>query len=533
MKRTMVKLLITAFSFFMMSIAENSSPLWTFSADGSIAAMDTIGDCSDPAIANGGNDLVIGTDFDTLYLLEGKSGAGQNKPGEPLWSYPLLSSVNAIKAVPDMNIDKRPDIAIGDMNGTIALMSGGSGTLFWIYIANSATILSIDKIPDINGDGVPEIIAGADNDSVYCLSGLVPNMWDPAPEPRLNTPLWIFNTNPVMIAKKAVGGAPNKKALSGANSVCVIYNNTSLYGIIVGASSNAIFCLSPANKTPVAKWKCVTTGDIWDVKSFPDINNDGINEVLAACGDNKGYLVNGKDGNIIWTHSVDSGATVVSVIGDQDGDGFADAIIGDGTGKIHCISGKASGVVIQDLWTYSTGDNQTVTSICNLKDVNGDNKDECIFGSTNDSVYVLSSGDKLWSGYMGGTVTAVSSTADINDDGTNDVVAVSDGSICTAFKGQGTKLLNINRMHVSEPPNTKMTIKTNGKKILASFDVNTKSAVSFSIVDNCGRILYASNKTIFEKGTHSFSKGLQISSGNYFLILKTGNNIIQQKFQFF
>lgn len=434
-----------------------------------------------------------------------------------------------------MNFDNRPDVAVGDMNGTIALMSGGSGTLFWIYIANSATILSIDLIPDINGDGVPEIIAGADNDSVYCLSGLVPNMWDPIPEPRLNTPLWIFNTNPAMIAKKTAGGPPNKKSLSGANSICAIYNNSSAYGIIIGASSNTIFCLSPekTNKSPAIKWKCATNGDVWDVKSFPDINNDGINEVLAACGDNKGYLVNGKDGKIIWTHAVDSGATVVSVIRDQDGDGYADAIIGDGTGKIHCISGKASGVVSQDLWTYSTDDNQTVTSICNLKDVNANNKDECIFGSTNDSVYVISSGIKLWSAYMGGTVTAVSSIADVNNDGIEDVIAISDGSICTVFKGQGTKILNINKSNTFKSPFTDLQIKTNRNKIQVIFDVNTNIAISFSIVDNCGRIVYASRKTLYDKGTHSFTKKLQMSSGNYFLIVKTGNKTIQQKFPFF
>ena len=392
-------LMITATIFVTFANADNGSPIWSTSADGSITSMDTISDCSDPS--NGGNDLVIGTSFDSLYLLEAKNGSGQNKIGEALWAYPLLSTVNIIKSVPDMNNDGRPDIAIGDQNGVVALFSGGSGNLFWIFIANTATILSLDYIPDVNGDGVSEIIAGAENDTVYCLSGLVPDMWDPNPVPRETTPLWVFSTKAKVVAKRAVsyGLGEGHKRVTGVNSVVAIYNNDTIYGIIAGTSSNTLYCLSvlAIDGTPTVKWKYTTSGDIWNLKAFPDVNGDGINEVLAAGGDDKGYLLSGNDGNLLWTKSVDSGATVVDIIGDQNGDAISDALIGDGSGKVYCVSGKATGENVSALWTFSTGDDQTITAISHLKDVNEDSKDECIFGSSNDSVYVVSyAGKKIW-----------------------------------------------------------------------------------------------------------------------------------------
>lgn len=526
---------ILVISLVVFTNADNSSPIWSFSADGSITSMDTISDCSDPS--NGGNDLVIGTSFDSLYLLEAKSGSGQNKIGEPLWVYPFLSTINVIKSVPDMNNDGRPDIAIGDQNGVVALFSGGSGHLFWIYIANGATILSLDFTPDVNGDGVPEIIAGAENDTVYCLSGLVANMWDPNPQPRETTPLWVFNTNPKGMAKiAAVYGANGpSRSVTAVNSVKTIFNNSIAYGIIAGSSNNAVYCLSPiaTSGTPAVKWKYTTEGDVWETKAFPDENGDGINEVLVACGDNKGYLLSGKDGAVLWTKSVDSGATTVDIIGDQNGDGFSDALIGDGSGKIHCVSGKANGTNVAAIWVYSTGDNQTITSISHLKDVDGDGKDECIFGSTNDSVYVVSSGKKIWSAYMGGTVTAVSAVKDVNGDGFDDVTATSEGSICTVFKGQGTiqtAVLRSIRCNLSE---NDLHIKASQKKISASFTLQKRAALSMEVVDSKGRRVFYCHETTFESGNHSFDKTINVSPGNYVFIVSAQNKKTIKNFQIF
>lgn len=72
MKRVVVKQLIAALLFFVLAFAENSSPIWTFSADGSISAMDTIGDCSDPVIANGGMTLLSELILTHYTFLKGK-----------------------------------------------------------------------------------------------------------------------------------------------------------------------------------------------------------------------------------------------------------------------------------------------------------------------------------------------------------------------------------------------------------------------------------------------------------------------------
>jgi hypothetical protein len=524
--------------FFSSSLFANSaSPIWTFESPDAITAIDTIGDCSDPSIKNGGMDLLAGTSFDTLFLIEARKGSGQNIQGAPLWNYNFRSTVQSIKSTPDMNYDGRPDVVAGNQEGAIALLSGGNGHIFWVYIANSATILSLAYIPDINGDGVSEIIAGADNDSIYCFSGFLTDMWKPDAQTMQAEVLWKFNTKRggqqgLGLKKTLISNKRPGTDISGVNSIAVLYDNSTCYGIVAGTSSNTIYCISPAatNGIPSEKWKYTTAGDVWDVKTVNDLNNDKISDIVAACGDDKCYMLSGKDGTLLWSRSVNNGATVVSVIGDVNGDKEPDILLGDGEGKVHCISGKSSGNVTQDIWTFNTNDSATITAINRLPDVDNDGKDECIFGTSNDTVYVISgTGEKLWNSYMLGIVSAVSPISDVDGDGIDDVAAASLGGICTVFKGQGGSEVKISQQVNSGSPKPSITITDD--KISFTTSTNEVSRVSVSIYNFKGQCI-KSWHNILSKGNYTLKQNL--TTGSYIITLKhNGNELLKKSFVIF
>lgn len=398
--------------------------LWKFYADFSVTVAAPVPDLS----GNGGSDLLAGSQDDSLYAVEGR-GAGA---GSQLWAYAFKSTLSAAAALPDLDGDGRPDAAGGDEAGMIAALSGADGRLLWRYLSGLGTVLSLAPLPDVDGDGAADLAAGSEVDTVFCLSG------KPGSVPK--RVLWTFGLpagrihGPPAQAKRDAG--PPSTAPSGANSLALVADKGKApFGLAVGANNDTVYCLALADGA--VKWKTGLAGDAWKVAAFPDVDGDGIGEVLVACGADAGYLLNGATGAIRWTHAVGLGASAVAAAPDMDGDGRPDALIGDGEGALHCVSGAAAGAA-KAAWTYSFGDGSTVLAIAVPGDLDGDGRAECVVGTSNDSAALISGkGARLWAAGLGGQVPAVAA-GDFDGDPVPDWAAASAMGFAQAFSGGGT-----------------------------------------------------------------------------------------------
>ena len=71
--------------------------LWRFYADFGVTVVEPSPDLS----GNGGKDVLVGSQDDSLYLVEGKGP----QAGNQLWAVGFLSTLSAAASVPDLNGD--------------------------------------------------------------------------------------------------------------------------------------------------------------------------------------------------------------------------------------------------------------------------------------------------------------------------------------------------------------------------------------------------------------------------------------------
>ena len=427
------------------AIASPGDSLWRFFSDYAITVVAPIEDLS----GNGGTDLLIGSQDDSLYLVEGKG----EKAGAQLWSRQFAATVSAAIAIPDVDGDGAPDVVGGDELGDVILISGKTGKPYWgIFdtLTVGGTILSLAALPDVDGDGKPDVAIGSEKDSVYCISG----KRTASAGVKL---IWKFG---VPASKSGHPGGPPAKIAAppsqltlatGANALALIEDKGKApLCLAVGTNNDTVYCLALADGS--VKWKSGLAGDIWKVTAFPDQDGDGVDELLLACGADMGYLLNGATGAVIWTHAVTAGATAVAVAPDMSGDGKPDALIGDGNGTVHCVPGNSKGASTS-AWMYSFGDGSTITSIAVPGDLDKDGRSECVVGTSNDSVALIDGkGKRLWALGLGGQVNVVAAPGDLNGDTLPDWVAGAETGFAEAFSGAGATVGLIPRAAAFGPP---------------------------------------------------------------------------------
>ena len=173
--------------------------------------------------------------------------------------------------------------------------------------------------------------------------------------------------------------------------------------------------------------------------SLPDINYDGINEVIVCSEDNYIRCFNGNDyyGDPLWEKEIYSGSLFhqqeLQLTEDIDGDGFTDFVVGTpwGDRSIYTISGKTG----ETIWKHDTheyGLGGWVYMVDCSKDYNNDGMNDVLAATGNDAdytgprrVYCLDAytGDSIWECFIGGPVFSVIGVDDFTGDGQPDVVA--------------------------------------------------------------------------------------------------------------
>jgi outer membrane protein assembly factor BamB len=178
---------------------------------------------------------------------------------------------------------------------------------------------------------------------------------------------------------------------------------------------------------------------------IPDMNGDGIADVLAASDNHLIYCVNGSScgiGDTLWTY--DTGADPMhsgvvwyergmSVCPDLTGDGIDDVILGTsgGSRSVYALSGAEG----EELWMFDThywGDGGWVYEVYPISDINGDFVADVLAAAGDDGngtgpnkAFALSGadGELLWQGPASVAYFCVRTIADVTGDGIPDVVA--------------------------------------------------------------------------------------------------------------
>ncbi|MCS7135124.1 MAG: PQQ-binding-like beta-propeller repeat protein, partial [Candidatus Aenigmarchaeota archaeon] len=144
------------------------------------------------------------------------------------------------------------------------------------------------------------------------------------------------------------------------------------------------------------------------------VNNDGIQEIAFGSYDNKTYLLNSSNGQLIWSYATNNWVTsspVIAQIGDSK-----KIIIASHDSKVYCFN--ADGTIN---WTFTLPTGGRIQSSPSIVDVDLDGMNDVIVGSSDSRLYALNSeGKLLWFYKVNAYIFSSPSIADINADGNMD-----------------------------------------------------------------------------------------------------------------
>jgi hypothetical protein len=368
----------------------NTYPLWTFSSCpnnnncGSIGAnfeygvQDAIQIASD-LNGDGFNDVVIATGGgnEHVYAINGLNGQILWKYGDDVnWS---LGDFEAVDVQRDFTGDGVPDvlaIADGNQEGTgykrAFLFNGTNGNIVWQHSypgPNPAFGKTIISISDLNGDNHPDAVIAYSNNGTTDLAVRAINgtngqiLWTRpmvqyGPKELLELPLpgggsdviaaEYFNrihrlngTNGNILWTYPLG------ASAGVIQIALIrdINNDQIPDVLIASfANNGLNCLSGADGSQLWSWQMDYQ---FGVATIPDINEDGIDDVLAAARYGNFYCISGKGDSLIFMHSFPGDwMYTVNSMPSIDGNFSFEMLAGTRDGKVVCFSGGTVAVPV-------------------------------------------------------------------------------------------------------------------------------------------------------------------------------------------
>ncbi|MEN8245726.1 MAG: hypothetical protein ABFS43_12590 [Thermodesulfobacteriota bacterium] len=363
--------------------------------------------------------------------------------------------------MPDIDGDEHDELLLFEDYEQIRVISGADGTTeLWAYVMSAEPLRyrrGLAIVDDLDGDNVQDIIAVAgtsgndygqnnDDDDVYAISGAIAPpggrvLWggnpvhlgygasspvilkdinnDSYPDIFLNTispdippsggdlgflisgidgaVLWNYTYNPFTPASPDSGiwdvhGKTASPDLDGDGKDDIVVSGAGgLGGIEAWKGGSAM----AANI-----WRSLPNEWIRDPCIVGDLTGDGVPEVAAAKfndADLKLYVLNGANGIEVWNHPFGNTATTMQNIGDINGSGYDDIVMGsafiNGVGgtdyKVYALEGNP-GAGTRVIWSYDVGENSYVKVV---SDADGDGEKDVAVAGQMDSLLLLSGAD--------------------------------------------------------------------------------------------------------------------------------------------
>lgn len=383
--------------------------LWNFLAIDDVECVSQINDVNGDGISD-----VLAESYDA-----GASGLAHffclsGSTGETIWAvWPQGGVSNSggwgdqcVSSCPDLNGDGYSDALLGTAWGgrTVFAINGKDGAVLWSYDTYHDSIASgwvycVNWLPDVDGDSIPEVLAttGKDCKTVFCFSGAGGQI------------LWRF------YAQDALG------------SVCAIndLNNDGYADVVAGAWGNNedqhVYCISGKSQgnQPQVLWSYDAQGDVYCVRTIPDINHNGNDDVVASTWSDYIYCLEGGSGEPLWSSNIGNYGMRIELLSDITGDTVPEIIVGSWNDAVILLDGKSGA----EIWRTPVGND--AWTVYPLSDVSGDGQPDVLAGSGDGKVYCLNGtdGELIWDYSTGGWVNSVRSISDVNGDGASDAIA--------------------------------------------------------------------------------------------------------------
>ena len=283
-----------------------------------------------------------------------------------------------VSGVGDVNGDGFADVMAGAPtegdNPTAQVFSGADGSIIHNFAAPDSLGFSGNGIGDLNGDGVSDLLIG----NPFSLPG---------------GSVLIFSGSDGSQIRELRGVGSDLEAFGSSVDAAGDVNGDGVPDVVVSAPGTGFaFVYSGSDGSLLHSFEVNFDSRFFDalpVSGAGDVNGDGFADVIVgvpASGDGIAVVYSGSDGSIL--HEIPGPANgefgmAVSGVGDVNGDGFADFLIGDPgdgiSGSAQVFSGS-DGSVLQRLTGAAAGD-RFGTSASGVADINGDGFDDIIVGA--------------------------------------------------------------------------------------------------------------------------------------------------------
>jgi len=397
--------------------------LWEYivsgGSDNSPKAIHTIPDINGDDIA----DVIVCSEDYYIRCLDGTDGS-------LLWQHEIYAGTvylqDGLGVIEDVNGDGFSDVVVGATGGArlIQCISGLTGGTLWTHdtheYGDGGWVYEVDCRCDYNGDGISDVLAATGDDSsgqgpqrIYCLNGLtgvslwerplggpgfaVKSIADCTGDGQADVLVGCSNDAESTGYAKVLNGATGAVVWSftvPGSSVWAIQQLDDISGdgvpdVILGdfSSNGNVYGL---NAVSGAQLYHTSIGSllILRLEQVGDVNNDGLTDIIPSHTNAEAMVLDGSNGEQLWSTPVADQSWQVAVCTDISGDGINDVLVGTlyMTNYVYFMDGVSGSVL------FSTPSGEAADALTAIPDVTGDRSMEMVAGGREGTVRCLSGG---------------------------------------------------------------------------------------------------------------------------------------------
>ncbi len=180
-------------------------------------------------------------------------------------------------------------------------------------------------------------------------------------------------------------------------------------------------------------WSFTTKDKVISSPAIGDVNGDGVLDVVVGSSDAMVYNIDGKAGRRHWSWRTDAAVISSPLLLDLTRDGLPDIVVGSDDGRVYALNGSG-----QKIWNApedaKTGAGNEFQSSPAAADLTGDGVADIVVGNQNGQLFCFT-GDRGWTHWRTGTIMkagvfATPALVDVNRDGVADALV---GSLDSRF----------------------------------------------------------------------------------------------------